>query len=62
MVNSCHKELDFRREMLYKRLMEGRLDIINYYLPQQHITIKYDISATKVLTRLNVLTIFFNQS
>ena len=59
MVNSCHQELNFRCEMLYKRLMEGRVNIINYDLPQQHITIKYDISATKVLIRLNDLTIFF---
>ena len=48
--------------MLYERLMEGRVNIMNYYLPQQHITVKCDISATKVLIRLNVLTIFFQSN
>ena len=35
--------------------MGGRVNIMNYYLPQRHIRIRYDISATKAL---KVLTLF----
>ena len=41
--------------------MGGRVNIMNYYLPQRHITIKHDISATKVHICLNVLTLFLTK-
>ena len=37
--------------------MGGRVNIMNYYLPQRHITKKYDISTTKVHICLNVSTL-----
>ena len=41
--------------------MGGRVNIMNYYFLQRHITIIHDISATKVHVCLNVLTLFLTK-
>ena len=60
--NLLHKELHFICGILYKRSMGGRINIMNYYLPQRHITIIYDISATKALICLKGFNTLLNQS
>ena len=47
--------------MILKKSMGGRVNIMNYYLPQRHITVKHDISATKVHICLNVLRLFLTK-
>ena len=41
--------------------MGGRVNIMNYDFPQRHVTIKHDISATKVHICLNVLRLFLTK-
>ena len=42
--------------------MGGGVNIMNYYLPQRHITVRYDISATKALICLKGFNALLNQS